>query len=253
MNAGVVDRRLITGGLALAAAVALGLAGSTFAAFNDFTDVPGNVIGAGVLVLDLGMEGSASAALSLDNLTPGTTRSGSVWIATNDVSSTLGGTLSVTVHNLVDVAAPCNAGGDKADGEIESGIGGCTLVGDTATGTPEQGNLSRVIAFDVAYQPAATDPASCNGATATRSAMAYSGRGNLHAAATANGGSGSTVQLTDGSAPLLVGPGQAVCVVVTTSWPQATARPDAEHPSDNAAQGDSLTVDVRFDLTQVTP
>jgi hypothetical protein len=41
-----------------------------------------------------------------------------------------------------------------------------------------------------------------------------------------------------------------VCVAVTADWPGDGTRSPAT-PADNAAQGDSLTVQLSFDLTQV--
>lgn len=60
-----------------------------------------------------------------------------------------------------------------------------------------------------------------------------------------------TIPLGDGATPLVLAPGEGICVEVSVSWPERSAvHPDPDHPLDNAVQGDSLTLGVRFDLIQ---
>lgn len=241
-----MDRRLVRGGLAAVAALALGVGGSTLSAFDDFTDVPCNTLGAGVLLLDLDAAGGASTSLTVESLLPGQDVRRLLWIATNDASSTPGATLAVTLHALHDSAGPCDTSRGKALAEIASGIAGCAVDGDAVSGTPAQGNLSRVLDLGVSYGSVGNDPAACTAGTSAP--LPVTGRGNLHALAA---GAGTTVGIGSAQSPVVIAPGQGVCVEVDLTWPQRDAAPDADHPTDGAAEGDSLTVDLRFDLSQV--
>lgn len=247
-----MDRRLLTGALAAAAAVALGVGGGTYSAFSDSADVPGSTVAAGVLLLDLGPSGSADTAVSFQDLVPGAASARAMWVAANDAASGPAATLRLTLQHLVDVPAPCDTSRGKALGEIASGIGGCAVSGESVSGMPVQGNLSRVLQVDLTAGPATAGSSSCAGGADTAAvALPWTGRGNLRTAARANAGAGTTVELTDGATPLILRPGQGVCVTVRVSWPAAAAASDREHPTDDAAQGDALSLGVRFDLTQV--
>jgi hypothetical protein len=241
------------GALTIAAALTFSVGGSTYSALDDFVDVPGNRVGAGVLLIDLREAGTADASVAFDRLSPGMTAQRRVWI-TNDPRSTPHGTISLTVHHLVDVAAPCDTSLSKAEGEIGSGVSGCAILDTGASGIPAQGNLSRVLEFDVGYVATAGDLATCSDEQATSGGTVVDeGRGNLYGLANANDGAGTTVLLTDGAAPLNLAPGDGICVMVSARWPAFSGEPSPQHPVDDAAQGDSLSVDLRFDLAQVLP
>jgi predicted ribosomally synthesized peptide with SipW-like signal peptide len=243
-----MDRRLVRGGLAALAALALGVGGTTLAAFDDFTDVPGNEVGAGVMLLDLDAAGSATTAVTLAGLVPGATVHRLMWVARNDSSSAPDGTLSLTLHGLIDSAAPCDTSRGKALAEIAAGVPGCLVDGDAVSGTPAQGNLSRVLEVAVSYGAADDDPARCVPATAA--SLPTTGRGNLNTLAR---DAGTAIPLGGAAAPLVLAPGHGVCVALDVSWPQTDTAPDRGHPGDTAAEGDSLTVGLRFDLVQVQP
>ena len=241
-----MNRGLVAGVLAGLSAIALAGIGATYSDPVGTSPVRHNAVGAGVLQLDL-TGGSADARLTFAGLMPGGSDRQLVWVATNDVSSTLGGTIAVRFTDLVDVAAPCAVSRGKALGEIASGIGGCTVAGEQVSGTPQQGNLSRVLAVGIDYAPTADDAAGC-AAGGGRPLLAFDGPGDLRTLG------GDDYQLTDGSAPLVLQPGQGVCLAVTARWPAAgtpAEQADPEHPTDDAAQGDALRVGVRFELTQV--
>jgi hypothetical protein len=251
-----MDRRLVSGSVAALAAIVLATGGGTLAAFDDAADVPHSSAGAGVLQLDLGSAGTATTALAFTDLMPGDHTTKLLWIAANDAASTVPATLSLTVHHLVDLPGACAISNGKAEGEIASGIVGCQLTDGNVTGTPDVGTASRLLDVDAAYVPAAVDPSSCSTqAGPTTSLLPTSGPGDLYAAANANSGAGTTVPIVDANAdPVAIAPGRGICVAVSAYWPpgvnnESNATP--EHPVDNAAQGDSFAVDVRFDLTQV--
>jgi len=242
-----VDRRLVSGAIAAIAAVGLGVGGSTSAAFNDFSDVPGNQTAAGTLQLDLTPGASGSVAVSLGRLMPGGRSTRAVWVAANDSTSSIDGTLSLRFHDLVDTAAPCDTSRDKARAVLAAGVAGCSITETTVSGVPEHGSLSRVLTVSVSAARmlgAASCSAESDGA---RVALPAAGRGNLTVLAAS--AQPLPVAERDG-ARLVLGPGEGVCVAVTADWPGDGTRSPAT-PADNAAQGDSLTVQLSFDLTQV--
>jgi predicted ribosomally synthesized peptide with SipW-like signal peptide len=239
-----VDRRIVTGAIAALAAVALGVGGTTSAAFNDYADVPGNEASAGTLLLELDQTGSDTAALRFGDLMPGSHTSRAIWLARNSKESSVAGTVSIGFSHLVDTPAPCDTSRDKARAELAAGVPGCTVTATTASGMPERGNLSRLLTFAVAARPAdGRDACTANG-DAVLARLPAAGQGNLPALASAAG----TVAIVDGAGhPLVLLPGHGACLVVSADWP---VDPHAAVP-DNAAQGDSLTVTVRVQLTQV--
>jgi predicted ribosomally synthesized peptide with SipW-like signal peptide len=252
-----VNRKLMLGVLSGLAAIALAVGGSTYAAFSDFGQIDGNVVGVGFLKLSIGVGGGANAALDFGQLMPGAITNRLVWVGSDDGESVPDANLYLTLHNLTDHAALCETSRGKAIGEVESGISGCTVVGDAATGTPAQGNLSRVLSVGLGYYPAIRDATACAGVQSTelRNAILAATSGNLYASATANDGAGVRYRLTeaDGTTALKIAPSTGACIGIDASWPPDGTRaehPSPSGPSDNAAQGDSLTVDIRFDLVQ---
>jgi hypothetical protein len=255
-----VNHKLVLGVLSGLAAVTLAVGGTTHSAFSDFGQVDGNVVGAGFLKLDLAVNGGADAGLAFGLVMPGTTTSQLIWAASDAGGSVPNAQLYLTFHDLADHAGPCDTSLGKAAGETDSGISGCTVAGRTATGTPAQGNLSRVLTVRVGYYPGVHNAAGCVAVSASepRTAILPEAPGNLHASATANHGAGVRYRLSEpgGGAPLTVRPGAGVCIGIDATWP-GNDRTRAEHPSrsspnDNAAQGDSLTVDLRLDLVQAS-
>lgn len=259
-----MNRKLMSSALAGVVAIALAAGGSTFAAFSDFQDLTGNSAGAGTLKLDLGPGGAGIVPLDYKKLAPGSYTGRTIWIASNDGESTPDANLFVTFKNLVDKPADCSVSLGKAFAEAASGISGCTIGPTGPTGTPAQGNLSRVLSFQGYYYPHVTDPVACqalqtsgtypNGPGDRVGFTGFSARGDLYTAATAHAGAGTTYQLDSaGTTPLVLHPGDGGCIGIGAGWvpnPAVTGTPAG--PTDNAAQGDSLTFDVRFDLVQVT-
>lgn len=242
-----MDRRLVSGAIAAVAAVGLGVGGSTSAAFNDFSDVPGNQTGAGTLQLDLAPGATSSVAVSLGRLMPGERSTRAVWVAANDSTSSIDGTLALRFHDLVDTAAPCDTSRDKARAVLAAGVAGCTVTDTTVSGVPERGSLSRVLTVRVSAARM-LGPASCSvQSQGAAVALPATGRGNL--AVLAASAQQLPVAERDGSR-LVLGPGEGACIAVTADWPGDEAR-GVTAPADNAAQGDSLTVQLSFDLTQV--
>lgn len=251
-----MNTKLLKASLATAAVIALAAGGGTFAAFSDFGNVNGNSVGAGFLKLDLGPNGTGIAPLDFGNFAPGSGTGRQIWVASNNGDSVPNAHLFITLKNLVDTAAPCSTSLGKAQGEIDSGVTGCTINGNTASGTPSQGNLSRVLSFQGYYYPTITDPATCAALTTyPQNYVSFfaAGRGDMYPIAS---GAGTKYELyTDSSktTPLVLQPGQGGCIGISAGWVAGSdpVNPTVTNPSDNAAQSDSLTFDVRFDLVQV--
>jgi hypothetical protein len=180
--------------------------------------------------------------------------------ASNSIESSVPATLSITVEDLVDVPAPCSVSRAKAHGEFVSGVGGCSITSAGISGVPDVGVESRLIEVSTAYDPVAQTAATCAGADDPSSASTLrllSDPDDLYSVANAEGGVGTTVPVTDArDRAVVVPPRHGICVVVLMSWPRNgtdAAHASPQDPVDDAAQGDSLTVAVRFDLTQVLP
>ena len=240
----------------VAALVLAATGGGTLGSFEDTSTVRHNVIGAGVLKLDVRSVGTG-ANLALNDLRPGSHATQLFW-ATNGLESSVPATLSITVHDLVDVPAPCNVSAEKADGESLSGIGGCQVTSTGITGIPNTGVVSRLIDVSSAYDPGAQVPEKCADDPArAQSLRVLTEPGDLYAIANANDGAGTTVPITDARGHAVVlPPGHGICVVVSVSWPRNgsdIAHASPRNPVDDAAQGDSASVAVRFDLAQVLP
>jgi len=280
-----MNRKLILGAVAGVAAIGLAVGGTTYAAYSDFGDIGNNSVAAGTLSLALGSNGQGDAPMDFGHMVPGNSSAGgdttgrTVWIVSNAGTSTPNANLAVTFKSLVDKAAACATSQGKAQGEALSDINGCggTSPGGTAltdTGTPAQGNLSRVLTFQLIYYPTITSPSDCATDLITKGSWPADPQwafasypGNLYRSASANGGTGTsyTIMQTDGKTPVSLTPGQGACMFIKASWTDekqdanrasnvnnptshGVANPDS--PTDNAAQGDSLTFDAHFDLTQ---
>lgn len=220
--------------------------------FDDRADVPDNVIGAGMLSLDVSAAG-ASTGVAMTGLHPGAAARQMMW-ATNDLQSTVPATVSFSIAHLVDTPAPCNTDRAKAIGEIVSGIAGCTVGSDGITGIPASGVASHLIRITVSYLPTARSGSSCAAATRARSMHSLDAGTDLYTAVHRPDPS-RAVTRTDGTRVVLA-PGAGVCIAVDASWPTNGNKPGNATPSapvDDAAQGDSVSVEFRFDLDQVLP
>lgn len=252
-----MDRRLVSGGIAALAAILLGTGGGTFAAFDDVSEVPDNSAASSVLLLDLGSGSGSDTTLTFSALMPGAHTTNRMWVAANSSHSGVPAELSVTVHHLVDSPGSCDVSTGKAEGDIASGITGCTVGADgTVSGVPSIGVASRMLDVTADYVPSAANPDACSSSTpGTSSVLPTSGPGDLYAAANAHRGAGTTTPVVGADAhPVQLHPGQGICVVISAYWPPDVtdaAHATPAHPVDNAAQGDSFAVQVRFDLTQV--
>jgi hypothetical protein len=240
-----MNRKLLLGAAAGVAAVALAVGGTTYSAFSDFGDINNNTVGAGFLKLDLGQNGSGNAALNWGQLAPGNIHATrTIWVASNDGQSVPDANLSLTFHNLADQENGCASNGEQA-------------ADPTCNTANDPGELSKVLTFQTQYYPDVLDPAACQAAAGSyhqpySSVFASDQPGDLYQYASGTG-TKYTLKNAAGTGPLVLKPGQGVCIGIDSYWSHddAAHHNSASAPVDNAAQGDSLTFDVHFDLTQV--
>jgi predicted ribosomally synthesized peptide with SipW-like signal peptide len=232
-----MNKKILKGALAGTAVVALAAGGGTWASFSDFGNINGNEVGAGILKLNLSnANGSATTPLSFGDLYPGGQSQRAVFVASSDGQSVPDADLYMTIEHVTDNADSCstNASEQAADST-------CNAVGDL-------GELSRVLNMRV-QSYAAPDALTCKGYVGVggdsgpliNNAVIPSARGNLRMPPV-----GNQVLISSPTTPLQ--PGDGICVVFTSYW--GASDDAAPAVPDNAAQGDSLTFDTRFDLEQ---
>lgn len=244
----MMKNKLFKAGLAGVAVIALAAGGGTFAAWSDFGNVDDNLVGAGILKLNLtNGDGSAVTPLNFGNLAPGGDSKRAVYVASSDGASVPLADLKLTINNVRDFENGC---GSLSEGVVDPSC--------SASNYPEDlrlnGELSRVLNMRIVSY-AAPDALACRGwvgdgadpGPVINSAVIRNEIGNLADPSAV----GVPVLISDIEHPLAAG--QGVCVTFTSWWPKersGTVYDSATAPSDNAAQSDSLTFDTRFDLVQ---
>jgi hypothetical protein len=241
-----MNRKLVMAGLAGIAAVALAVGGSTFSAWSDFGTINNNTSAAGFLKLDLtdGPSGVATP-MNFDRMYPGQNAPRMVWVASNDGQSVPDANLKVSFKNLDDQENNCSSSSESVDDPT------------CGSNAPNSGELSKVVTVQTQYYPDITSPQNCSAydyahgqGGAHQSIFPADGPGDLYGYAE---GTGSGYQLKDAANPtndLVLHPGDGVCIAIDVYWAH-DPHSGYTGPSDNAAQGDSMTFDLRFDLTHV--
>ena len=239
-----MKRKVVIGIAAGVAAISATAGGVTYAAFSDSVTIGGNTVGAAILRIDFSAGTSAATPISFTDLAPGDPVRRAVWVASNTGASTPDATLTVTPTSLVDTPAACSVSLGKAQAEQQI-ANGCTIANNVATGIPTAGLFSQVLAVTAGYYAGVTDPADCTQDVAARApdAPIWSGAaGNLPGVI-----DHPQRVLAGPSTPLVLAPGQGVCLAISAEWPMSGSGPST---TDRAAQGDALTFDLRFDLAQ---
>jgi len=221
-----LNRKLVMGAMAGVAAIALTVVGATYSLFTDSGLVKDNVVGTGILKLDLarlGQQPSLRAPVGFDNLLPGQESSSAVWLASNDAASTPKGTLAITIANLRDYENGC---GNDSEAELDPTCADSS-EGDGMLG----GELSSALltSIDAWSAPTGGSCAAPSGATVDTVMPAATLRSRL------------ATPMAINLPP--VSPGHGYCVRVTEQLPADTG---------NAVQSDSLAFDLTFTLTQAS-
>jgi alternate signal-mediated exported protein len=220
-----MNKKILKGALAGTAVVALAAGGGTWASWSDFGNINGNSVGAGILKLDLSKgNGSATAPLSFGKLSPGGQSQQAIFVASSNGDSVPNADLYLTLSNLQDQENGCSTNASEQ------------AVDPTCADAGDPGELSKVLDMRVVSY-AAPDALTCKGWVG--------GSGDpgpvINNVVIPNG---TRVLISDPAHPLQ--PGQGVCLTFTSWWPTT----HVGGTDDNAAQGDSMTFDSRFDLVQ---
>ena len=239
-----MNSKLIKASLAGVAAIAVTTGGTTFAAWSDFGNVDGNTAGAGVLSLNLTSgSGGAAAPLAFGDLGPGESAQRAVYVASSDGDSVPAADLYATFQNVQGFENGCGSSNSEAVADPDC----ATEVGAADDGT--KGELEKILSFRVqSYQ--AEDALTCQGylggtdsGPMINNVVLPNVLGNLGNPANHN----TPLLISDVANPLEASDG--ICFVITSYWPLTHTA--AQSPVlDNAAQGDSMSFDVKFDLIQ---
>ena len=213
-----MNKKLVKASVAGAAIVAIAAGGSTFAAWSDFGEESTSA-GAGQLKLNIdGREGSGRGIAPF-SLAPGQNKTQEFFLASADAANVPDGVLTAKIQNLVDT---------------EDDVSNCTTLSEEAAeggACGSEGELSDEMTVQILASGPVPSAASCP-STGIYGSTTPSGVGTLANKA------GTTFQLGELEA------GEGVCVRMEAGLPLSAT---------NASQGDEVTYDWRFDLTQVTP
>lgn len=222
-------KKLAAGASAGVLALAL-LGGGTFALWSDFDTVEGNQLSTGALVIELGDR----TPLSFGNLAPGENKATDLYVAnrSDNTAALQNARLTGTMLGLAGTEDGCTSTNSEILDDPD--------CDDTTSG----GELTEDLRIQFASKPA-TSAGACPGG----------GYGNFE--------QGTIQSVFDGGAFNLgeLDPGQGICVRLEAGLPGGGPGGDDNDgidfaggaDTDNASQGDSLTFDLQFDLTQVIP
>lgn len=225
-------KKLAAGAVAGVAALAL-ISGGTFALWSDFDSIEGNELAAGTLTLDLGEQTS----FAVGNLAPGENKAQEVYLVnrSDETAALENARLTGSILGL----AP------KEDGCV----GNSEIVDDAdCNDTSSGGEFHKQARIQFAWKPA-SDAGQCGGG-------GYPSSGRTQ----------GVIETVAANGPFSLGtvnPGEGICVRIEAGLPGGPSGGDDNDGIDfgaaggnainNAAQGDSVEFDLRFDLTQSIP
>jgi hypothetical protein len=217
-------RRVITTAIGVAAAGALLVGNGTFAAWTDSPIDVGNRVGSSKLELTLTRPGTQP--VDITNLLPGGTAAFQSFVTSRDREAVPLADLALRIQDLVDAGDVCTTSSEAEADDCESG---------------PAGDFSGTAYVTVSTSLPTTDPAACESALHPRASVLPDGIGTLRDLADF----GALNLLRDGadadSLPDWLTPGEGICVVLAIGLPASAG---------NALQGDSVSFDARFELSQ---
>lgn len=240
-----MNKKIVRGSLAGIAVIAIAAGGGTFASWTDSGSVNDNHVGAGFLRLNLNGQSGGVAPLNWGRLDPGGVNVRTIWVASDDGGSVPSARLKATFYNLDDQENSCSS-----DSERRADPNNCD--GNAA----RTGELSHILNVQTSYYPEASEaqcatyPTNPPGASDGYDVFFASLQGDLFDAAS---GAGHTYTLheKDTTIPLILQPGDGICVGFRAHWPaNPSAQVTAPYDNDDVAQGDSMSFDVKFTLEQ---
>jgi hypothetical protein len=217
-------RRVVTTALGVAAAGALLVGNGTFASWTDSPIVVGNQVGSSKLELTLTKPGSQQ--FDMINLLPGGSSDFESFVTSRDSEAVPLADLALRVQALLDTEDVCTASSEAGEDDCET-----NSVGDFSD--------TAYVVVDTSLPT--TDPAACDSALHPRESALPSGVRTLRELSDF----GSLNLLRDGpdagALPDWLKPGEGICVALAIRLPSSAG---------NALQGDSVSFDARFDLSQ---
>ena len=250
-----MNHKLLKASLAGVAAIAVTAGGGTLAAFSDFRDIEDNAVGAGILRMSLTPNAANPGdTTTFDNieLAPGQYYERQAYVATNDADSTPAAKLFLDVSNLVGDENGCDTNSETAqDADCASSSSTGDLI-DQATLTVNSslpsstGSCSVLSASSQQVLPTRT----------WKLSDLVGGTFPMSWLTTAPGELELTGEYQDLVAPVDPGmhagvvnkknlaPGEGICVLMTVALPNL--------PTNDLAQGDDLSFDLRFVVKQDT-
>src|SRR3546814_732480 len=224
-------RKTVLGIAGIAVALTM-IGGATFAAWSDFAEVKGNESGAGVLTLDVSAADGAPT-FTLDDMVPGKLKEETMFLVNRDDDAVPLANLRLSFSNVNENENGCSSNSEAA---AENGTTSAALDADCALaldlgefGSQAQGQILKTA------PGAAKTAADCS-----------LGTGGPAFGSVSPGTSGKTfAQILAGDYDMgSLAPGQGICVRMNVSLPIGAT---------DASQGDSVSYDLRFDLSQVLP
>lgn len=222
-----MNRKLLMGGLAGVAAIALAVGGTTYSAWSDFQNVTGNETDAGHLVLNLNGTGAISNVGGMA-IAPGQSRTIDQYLTSADLAGVPSADLTVSIQNLLDQENGCT--------------GNSEVVADpNCASATDPGEFSQQSYLRIRYSDPSTSAVFSGGNCQNASLIHSYGYSPANDNNTEDYPSLHDVWA---ASPISLGTltaGQGVCVRFDLGLPVSAT---------NASQGDSSTFDLRYDLTQ---
>jgi predicted ribosomally synthesized peptide with SipW-like signal peptide len=211
-----MSRTIVTSALGLLAAGALLVVNGTYASWNDSATVGGNRVGASSLQLSVTSPGTEQ--FNIVDLLPGGAATFESFITSRDREAVPQADLTLRIDRLVDTEDGCTTSSEAA-------------VDDCATNQVGDFSSTGYVVVDTSLPT--TDPAACDQTVHPRTSVLPNGVRTLEELSDF----GSLNLLRDG--PLK--PGEGICVAMAIGLAPSAG---------NAVQGDSVSFDARFDLSQ---
>ena len=224
-----MNSKLIKGGLAGVAVVALAAGSTTFAAWSDF-GVESTGAGAGILQLNVSDRDGAGSTIQPFSLAPGQNKYQEFFLASADADNVPNGMLTAKIQRLVDTEdnGPGCTTNSEALAEDPTAVLPSGLPSNPLNSCGSEGELSDEATVQILASGPVANAASCPN-TGGYGGTTPSGSGTLAAQPS------KTFQLGN------LAPGEGICVRMEMSLPSTAT---------NATQGDEATFDWRFDLVQ---
>lgn len=227
-----MNKKLAKASAAGVAAIAMAVGGSTFAAWSDF-GVESTGAGAGILKLNVSDRDGSTRGIEPFSLAPGQNKYQEFFLASADADNVPKATLTAGIQNLKDIedGGPGCTTNSEAVAEKPANVGPNGLPLNPLNDCGTTGELSDQADVQVLVSDPVASIADC-----PNTGIYHSATPSTVGSTLADLAGGTTFQITND-----LDAGEGVCVRMEMSMPTS---------ADNSAQGDDVSFDWRFDLTQ---